>query len=255
MIPRIIHQTWKRHVLPERYRSLAESWRRAHPNWQWRLWTDADNEAFVERAFPELLERYRGYPHPIQRVDMIRYLILYRHGGVYVDLDFECFRNITPLLQGRQCVLSLEADAHNTVHGAKRIVSNAFMAATPHHPLFRAVIRDLQSHRSRQTVPDRVVLDTTGPMMLTRVLDRLSADAPVTVLGAEHLFPLCMTEADLLRKAPPPPEVAARLARAFGMHWHDGTWWRPAGGVAPQRRGPFRALRRWLASAVARGVQ
>lgn len=251
MIPRIIHQTWKGPKLPERYRALAESWRRAHPHWQWRLWTDTDNDALVEREFPQLLERYRTYPYPIQRVDVARYLMLYRHGGVYVDLDFECFRDITPLLQGRQCVLSLEADAHNAVHGAERIVSNAFMAATPRHPLFADVIRDLQSHRSCQRVSDRIVLDTTGPMMLTRVLDRVGTEASVTVLGAEHLFPLSMTEADLLRTAPPAAEVAAKLARAYGMHWHDGTWWRPEAGVTPQRMRPFKVLRRWLASAVA----
>lgn len=253
VIPRVIHQTWKGPTLPARYRAFADTWRKAHPGWQWRLWTDADNVRFVAQEFPELLPRYLGYPQQIQRVDMIRYLLLYRLGGLYVDLDFECFRSIAPLLQGQDCVLSLEADANNTVHRTRRIVSNAFMAAVPGHPLFAAVIEDLQTHRSSQTIPDRIVLDTTGPMMLTRVLDRLGTDAAVSVLGAEHLFPLSLAEADQMGTAGPGApigaDIRAKLEPAFGMHWHDGTWWRPRPGTMPGRRGPLRTLRRWLASA------
>jgi Mannosyltransferase OCH1 and related enzymes len=148
VIPRVIHQTWKGPRLPARYRAFADTWRRAHPDWQWRLWTDADNARFVAQEFPELLALYLGYPQHIQRVDVIRYLLLYRLGGLYVDLDFECFRGVAPLLHGQQCVLSLEADAHNAVHRTRRIVSNAFMAAVPGHPLFAAVIEDLKTHRS-----------------------------------------------------------------------------------------------------------
>ena len=252
MIPRIIHQTWKSSDLPDRYRTLAGSWTRSHPRWQWRLWTDADNLRLVEQEFPELLALYQSYPYPIQRIDMIRYLILYRFGGLYVDLDFECFKPVDPLLSGQTCVLSLEASAHNSVHGTRRIVSNAFMAAVPEHPLFAAVIKDLQSHRSRQTQPDRIVLDTTGPMMLTRVVDRFGSSPGIQVLPAEHLFPLSLTEADALATAEPgavaDPEVHGRLNVAYGVHWHDGGWWRTRPAAVPAQRQPARRFRQWLAA-------
>jgi inositol phosphorylceramide mannosyltransferase catalytic subunit len=252
-IPRVIHQTWKERSLPQRYGELSQTWRRAHPEWQWRLWTDADNLAFVEQHYPALLNTYLAFPYPIQRVDLIRYLILHRFGGIYVDLDFECYRALPPLLQGRACVLSLEAAAHNRVHGRRRIVSNAFMAAIPGHPLFAAVIDDLHRHRSRETVPDRIVLDTTGPMMLTRVLDRLGKGADVTVLAPRHLFPLSMDEADGLRAASPDAAVARKLARAYGMHWHDGTWWRPEpSGPRPPPPGALARLRRRLRALLSR---
>lgn len=255
VIPQVIHQIWKEQTLPPRYQVLSQSWRQAHPNWQWRLWTNADNLAFVAQHYPELLNCYHDYPFWIQRVDMIRYLILHRLGGVYVDLDFECFRSIQPLLQDRDCVLSVEAEEHKRIHQRQLIVSNAFMAAAPGHLLFAAVINDLCCHRSRETVPDRIVLDTTGPMMLTRVLDRIGDDTAVTVLESRHLCPLSMAEADRLRSTPPDAAIAKKLERAFGMHWHDGTWWRALPGAASrqQRRGLFARLRRRLHGLLFRG--
>ncbi|WP_295543500.1 glycosyltransferase [uncultured Thiohalocapsa sp.] len=263
MIPRVIHQTWKDDRLPPQYATLADTWRRAHPEWAWRLWTDADNLRLVEQEFPSLLGLYLDYPYPIQRVDLIRYLILYRYGGLYVDLDFECFKDITPLLDGRHCVLSEEAAVHNAVHCTHRIISNAFMAAEPGHLLFAAVMEDLQHHRSRQRVPDRIVLDTTGPMMLTRVVERLGADAQVTVLNAANLFPLSMGEADRLRStapgsAPnsaPSAAIRARLNQAYGMHWHDGSWWRPNPGAPVVRPPRWRldGVRRWMAAITGSG--
>ena len=191
-------------------------------------WTDADNLALVDTHYPELSALYRRYPYAIQRVDMIRYLILHRYGGVYVDLDMECFRCIEDLLFDQSCLLSLEASAHNQIHQRERIVSNAFMAATPGHPLFEAVIDDLRNHRSRETQSDRIVLDTTGPMMLTRVIDRVGERLAVGILDAKHLFPLSMAEADQLHAGGTTPAVRKKLEQAHGMHWHDGSWWRPS---------------------------
>jgi mannosyltransferase OCH1-like enzyme len=247
-IPRIIHQTWKGRSLPTRYRKFAQTWQRAHPGWRWRLWSDADNLTFVKRHYRQLLDRYLGYPFPIQRVDVIRYLILHRLGGVYVDMDFECYRPLSPLLQRRACVLSMEAAEHGRIHQRERIVSNAFMAAIPGHPLFASVIDDLERYHSRETAPDRIVLDTTGPIMLTRVLDRVGKEMDVTLLESRYLFPLSMAEADSLREASPDATVAVKLAEAYGMHWHDGSWWRPVRETGSQKQGflaKLGAMARW----------
>ena len=52
MIPRIIHQTWKDHDIPERFRAAQASWRTAHPDWEYRFWTDEDLERLVAERAP-----------------------------------------------------------------------------------------------------------------------------------------------------------------------------------------------------------
>ncbi|MGA2028049.1 MAG: glycosyltransferase [Syntrophobacteraceae bacterium] len=91
-IPRIIHQLWKTSKIPYRWRDCTESWKAHHPNWEHRLWTDEDAEHFVKVHYPGLRGVLDSFPYAIQRVDIMRYLILSVHGGVYVDLDMECLQ-------------------------------------------------------------------------------------------------------------------------------------------------------------------
>jgi mannosyltransferase OCH1-like enzyme len=52
-----------------------------HPGWQPLLWTDENAADFVQDAFPELWDLWRGYKYPIQRIDALRYMVLYHYGG------------------------------------------------------------------------------------------------------------------------------------------------------------------------------
>ena len=87
---------------------LAESWRRNHPGWEYRLWTDTQNREFIRTRYPDFLVRYDSYPYHIQRVDAVRYFILYTFGGLYVDLDFECIHSLERLLAEHECLFGLE---------------------------------------------------------------------------------------------------------------------------------------------------
>jgi mannosyltransferase OCH1-like enzyme len=99
MIPRLIHQTWINKAIPGPLAAYVETWRHLHPDWQYRLWTDADLAELVERQFPEYSDLYRSYPLPIMRADFGRYLILKALGGVYADLDAEALAPFDALLR------------------------------------------------------------------------------------------------------------------------------------------------------------
>jgi inositol phosphorylceramide mannosyltransferase catalytic subunit len=55
---------------------------RHHEGWEFRLWDDANAGAFVQENFPELKHMWDHYPHPVQRVDALRYMVLYKYGGM-----------------------------------------------------------------------------------------------------------------------------------------------------------------------------
>ena len=99
-VPWRLHQTWKdawppKHLFSPRWRHSMQA---ANPGWAHRLWTDAENRALVAARYPWLLAAYDGYPSDIQRADVARYVVVHAHGGVYADLDIECFRPFAPLL-------------------------------------------------------------------------------------------------------------------------------------------------------------
>ena len=112
LIPRIIHQTWKDDAPPARLASFQSAWRRLHPQWTYRFWTDATTRAFVAEHYPDFLATYDGYREPIMRVDAARYLWMSHFGGVYADLDVEPVRAVDELLADARLAMAVEPRSH-----------------------------------------------------------------------------------------------------------------------------------------------
>lgn len=162
-IPRIIHQTWKTESLPDDFARYRESVRALHPGWEHRLWTDDDNRRLISEHYPWFLDTYDSYKHNIERVDAVRYFILLRHGGLYLDLDMECLKPIDDMLQADGLHFSLLAgpDIENT------IIGNALMAAPKGHAFFSYLTKKL-SHLKTRDITFSDVFNNTGPDMLSR---------------------------------------------------------------------------------------
>ena len=140
-IEKTIHQVWGGAPMPYRLKILTETWKRYNPGWSYKLWTQHDMDSLVESNFPGLQDFYHALPFDIQRWDMIRYLILYAEGGMYVDADIECFKPIAPLLDEMELFYGLEPPEHICiVNGRKqRAVCNAFMGAVKGHPVWEFI--------------------------------------------------------------------------------------------------------------------
>lgn len=156
-IPRIIHQTWKTDVLPDRWRIVAQGCKDLMPDYEYMLWTDASSREFIETHYPWFLETYDGYKYTIQRADVIRYFVLHHYGGVYMDLDIGCMRRMDPLLQ------------YNVIL-PKTIpvgVSNDLMFAVKRHPFMEQTIRHLINFDHSWILNYPTVMFSTGPMFLS----------------------------------------------------------------------------------------
>jgi len=229
-IPKIIHQTWKDEIIPEQFVDSVNSWKNLHPEWEYRLWTDEMNESFIETYFPDFLETYLNYEKHIQRVDAIRYFILYKFGGVYVDLDFFCFKNIVPLISDSDCVFGVEHSSHSLIHGKEMIISNAIMASVP-KAAFTKLICDELLNPSFLSNADKnnTVLETTGPFMLTRLYEKYSnnIELNVKIVEAKYLYPLSKEEVneELLTNIKN-NVISDKLKDAYAVHYYWGSWWK-----------------------------
>lgn len=180
MIPKLLHFTWKTADLPRVMQRYLDDWRRLHPGWDIRLWTDDTMLAFVREHYPELLATYEGYPKMIQRADAFRYLVLGKLGGIYADLDVEPYQAVDSLL-AFDCFLGVEPLEHinpDRIHqGVPFLFTNAFMGSVPNHPMWQAVIGQLAE------LSDQETFFSTGPSMVTAVALSLDmADRPALLL-------------------------------------------------------------------------
>lgn len=227
MIPKIIHQTWKNHDIPPAWRGFVDTWKRLHPGWEYRFWTDTDNDAFVARHFPEFLETWRGYPYAIMRADAIRYLLLLHYGGLYVDMDCECLAPMDPFLPCRRFIAGREPSCHEKEHGYRDIPSNALMMA----PAGNTACRSIIDHLRDDTAPCVVhadVLHRTGPLMLHKVLPALDPEA-WQLEEALRFSPLPgnSRELGILREGGRDAALlreALRRRGGFAVHHWDNSW-------------------------------
>jgi inositol phosphorylceramide mannosyltransferase catalytic subunit len=92
-IPKIIHQIFEGRdgsIPGEILLKLVETWKEKNPFWEYRFWNYEKIDKFLIEYFPEFIEIYKNFRYDVQRWDAIRYLILFKFGGFYADLDYEC---------------------------------------------------------------------------------------------------------------------------------------------------------------------
>jgi inositol phosphorylceramide mannosyltransferase catalytic subunit len=166
-LPRVFHQIWVGpDPFPDEFLPYQQSWLEHNPGWQLRLWTEDTLPEHARR--PEIFEQLRN---PAERSDILRFELLWQHGGIYTDCDFECLRPIEPLLDEVRFFAGYRKPGH---------LSNAILGATPHHPL---VDRALDQIRPRTTY-GTLDKDGTGPTFL----DRLIATDPTATLFDHTVF-------------------------------------------------------------------
>lgn len=225
-IPSIIHQTWKDHNIPEAFEQMSRSWRSKHEHWEYRFWTDEMNRNFIASDFPFFLPVFDSYPTAIQRVDAVRYFVLYKYGGFFIDMDFECLASIDSLTDLAPCVFGIEPAAHNLTHNKDIIICNAFMGAVPGARFLECISTELQAFRTISEHPISQVLESTGPFMLSRLYSTYERKEEISLLDAALLYPFSMQELDELNRGLPCPNIEVRLQKAFGIHYYSGTWWK-----------------------------
>lgn len=228
-IPHTIHQIWsgKHEPLPKHLAALGETWKYLHPDWEYRIWDEKQIVDFILKYFPQYKEMYDNYIYDVQRWDVIRYLILYQLGGVYVDFDYECLESIDTWLEGKQCCFSLDPEEHAEIFNKSYIVTNALMAAIPGHPFVKKLIEQL----ALETDWDRndkfnYVLNTTGPYMVTRVYDSYENKNEIFLFPSELTSPFTKNEVvAFLSGTADIDMLEAKLQKAIAIHYFLGSWY------------------------------
>ena len=99
-VPRRIHQIWIHHDdIPLHKYPLEhiQSWKMHHTSWNYKLWTKDECDVMIHKYFPEVKEQYEKAQYVVKS-DICRIGILILYGGLYADLDTECFKSFDSLV-------------------------------------------------------------------------------------------------------------------------------------------------------------
>jgi mannosyltransferase OCH1-like enzyme len=232
MIPKIIHQTWKTQDIPQKFSGFVKTWKKYHPDWEYKLWSDKDNRAFIKTHYPSFLNLYDGYTSNIKKADAIRYFILHQYGGIYADCDFECLKPFDPLIaENKGCFLGYEPELHSTrLYKKNNLACNAIMASVPGHRLWEHIFSILEENKSIEDV-----MDATGPRMLQSGLESYPY-SDVTVFQSKVFYPLVdITNLNLALSEDESSYYSNMLKKkifpdeSYAVHHWAGTWY--SGGI------------------------
>jgi mannosyltransferase OCH1-like enzyme len=134
-----------------------------HPGWKLIIWNNKKvEETFLKESSPYFLFNEKAYLDTkiwAQKSDLLRYEILFWFGGIYLDVDIFCIKNIESVIENEKAFVSW---SYQPIY----CIENAMIGSIPHTKTMWNAIMGAGS--GIKTYKENV-LCATGPNMLMGV--------------------------------------------------------------------------------------
>lgn len=153
-IPQAVHFIWLGpRPFPLKSVENVRTWMAKNPDWTFYFWTDRDRPTPVpgmqtrrveEFSFSRLGKCFQKSECFAEKSDLLRYELLYKEGGVYVDHDVKCFQSFDSLNRAYDFYCGI--DMPNTSSLPSCIfTTNNLIGIKPGHPILLDCMDRLQS--------------------------------------------------------------------------------------------------------------
>jgi len=163
-IPKIIHQIW---IGPKpRPSRFMDTWAAKNPDFEYILWSESE---LIKRGmiFLECQKEIDDMSEINGKADIIRWEILYKYGGIFLDADSICIEPLDDILFNK----SIKAfSAYENEEIRQGLVATVAMGFPPKHPLCRAAIDWILTNDSSVERTGQRAWITVGPGMITRLM-------------------------------------------------------------------------------------
>ena len=187
-IPRNLHHVLlgpMGHDPPAEWIAARNSCVTMHSSWtEHYFWTDENADGFFEDYYPWFQDTWNSYPSIVQRADALRYFVLHKFGGVFLDMDLFCRNPLDPLLahlesvtphqhkrpaQGGMYMLAESGHLHMLLAPKANPVgvSNGFIISSRGHPLLSQMITFLPRFNVSFILSYATVMFSTGCMFIS----------------------------------------------------------------------------------------
>ena len=177
-IPKIIHQTFKTNDLPQEIKESVDQLRKMNPDYEYRFYNDDDCLDFIKENYDdETLSLYQSINpnYGSAKSDFFRYLLMYKVGGVYLDIKSSTTKPLSEtILYSDEYLLTHWpgrdwSDILNYYHGE---FQNWHIICRPNHPFLKRTIelvkRNIKNYRGDKG--KEAVLHLTGPIVYSKAI-------------------------------------------------------------------------------------
>jgi mannosyltransferase OCH1-like enzyme len=188
MISKILHQTAATRHLTWEERTLLKRAKHLLPDWEYKLWTDDDILAVMQRHFEPLIDQFLQIKRGVVIADIGRYAALYEHGGIYLDTDYKLIRPPDQYLDA-SCILPIEeGNIEQSLETDAFKLGNAFLGSIPRHDFWKDFLAHVFTNVSTEDFNHGNPVATTGPVAITQFWQRYRKHYPDIRLPAKVEF-------------------------------------------------------------------
>lgn len=213
-IPRIIHQigmrpAFENRKIPPLFEKNIEKIKALNPGWEFRFYDDDDIEAFIKANYPPSIWAYYQRLDPrygAARADLFRYLLLYKVGGVYLDIKSGASKPFDSVIRpDDRYILSKWHSRDGTfehwglVFDLRDLLGGEYqqwhVISAPGHPYLKAVLEQVLSNIDiydphLHETGKRGTLRITGPIPYTMAIERILDRHPHRIVDGRNEFGL-----------------------------------------------------------------
>lgn len=172
-IPKVIHFVWiGPSRFPEDSKKNLTSWITNNPNYKFKFWTDRKRNGlpnqlefeFIDSDFFQFFsDEYIQSENYGEKSDLIRYEVLFREGGVYVDHDVLSYQSINTLLERSDFFVGLEPP-HLPLGESAITVCNNIIGSRKEHPILEETIKSIK----KDWISNGYIYEGNSKDMITR---------------------------------------------------------------------------------------
>ena len=208
-IPKIIHLVWLGSPLPNNVSLLIEGWKLNHVDWEFKVWGDNN----ISELEPHSIPSYKGVKNLGAKSDIIRYLAVYKYGGIYIDTDFMSVRSFDELLS-----YDFFGGGYAIMEDDNPEIFNGLFGSVPKHPIIKDCIDTIKKGIDHS----QSILNTTGPRFFTKMVMKNIKSDNITVLPSSYFYPFPAIKRHMKNKI---KESKKHIKpETFCVHLWDTSW-------------------------------
>jgi len=188
-VPLVIYESWKTNNVPEKMKENIYNVCKMNPEFDYYLYDDEACLKFIKDNYEQdVVDAFNSLKPGAYKSDLWRYCILYKNGGVYMDIKLYSTEPLIHIIKDNPVIfvrdvsefflltylpilknLSSDKPCNNAIY-------NAFMVSPPNNIIFKECIDDI-ANSCKFKLYKRNPYDITGPCLLGEIVEKYySAD-------------------------------------------------------------------------------
>ena len=187
MIPKIIHLIWLGGNRPKKFDFLIDEIKRINDDYNVIEWNESNIDfKLINQEIFDTTENLGA------KSDILRFELLYKYGGIYMDYDFLQVKKFDNLLEHDFFV--------GTGDSQPKEIWNSIVGSFKNNEVCYNFLENIKNIKTpiRKHEIGRV-MDETGPYLLTRVINNNNFNSNIKILIGDYFFPFPAGERHSIR--------------------------------------------------------